>query len=383
MKHSVLLVDDEQSICSALQRTLKKSAYHVYAANSGEQALELLEREKVDVIVSDQRMPGMNGTQLLSVVKNKYPQVGRVMLSGYSDFEALTNAVNSANIFRFLAKPWNDETLIETIDEAVIHTAGQQPKPAAYPSVTAETTTAKVAPPIPIANALINRQINLEKAIKNDELTLNEQPLFDINATGNTINYFLLDWPKLPSSQHKSIIEMACQAGYVNELYTWYILKSIDCCDTQTLGEKKIVIDLFCEDMIANKPLRSLLSSVMHQNCHLVFRVPFDLLGKSCLNSLLMETYDANASIMLNIGQRTVDAKQFKDTPINFLEMDGDQHIIRNQNITEQRKKMLEDAHYLSIKTILRDVKHSEQFLYAKHMSFDFFIRKKYKKMNL
>jgi response regulator RpfG family c-di-GMP phosphodiesterase len=119
MQPVVLLVDDEESIRSALHRMFRKNNFQVIEVDSGEAALDVLEREVVDVIISDQRMPGMTGTELLAKVKNNYPNIGRIMLSGQSDFDDLCEAINEAKIHRFLPKPWNEEQLVSVVNDSV------------------------------------------------------------------------------------------------------------------------------------------------------------------------------------------------------------------------------------------------------------------------
>jgi DNA-binding NtrC family response regulator len=119
MKPVILLVDDEESIRSALHRVFKSNNFQVVEAESGQAALDVLEHTAVDVIVSDQRMPGMSGTELLTKVKNTYPHIGRIMLSGQSDFDDLCDAINEANIYQFLPKPWQEDRLVEAVNEVI------------------------------------------------------------------------------------------------------------------------------------------------------------------------------------------------------------------------------------------------------------------------
>jgi len=114
-KHSILCVDDEQNILKLLRRLLEGYDYEVMTASSGAEALAMLEKRHADVIVSDQRMPGMSGSDLFRVTRDKYPQAVRVMMSGYSDFDSLVSAVNEGEIFRFISKPWDQTQFIELI----------------------------------------------------------------------------------------------------------------------------------------------------------------------------------------------------------------------------------------------------------------------------
>jgi diguanylate cyclase (GGDEF)-like protein/PAS domain S-box-containing protein len=115
---TVLLVDDEPSILSALNRLLRREGYRVLVAGSAEAAFAVLARESVAVILSDQRMPVMTGTELLARVKTLYPQTVRMVLSGYSEISAVTDAINKGSIHKYLSKPWDDEHLKSEIRDA-------------------------------------------------------------------------------------------------------------------------------------------------------------------------------------------------------------------------------------------------------------------------
>jgi len=115
---TLLLVDDEINILNALSRTLRRDGYRIVTATCAEEALEILGRDAIDVIVSDQRMPGITGTELLSKVKEMHPEIVRIVLSGYTDLDAITDAINQGAIYKFLTKPWDDEELRTQIRDA-------------------------------------------------------------------------------------------------------------------------------------------------------------------------------------------------------------------------------------------------------------------------
>jgi len=117
-QRTLLLVDDEQNIVSALKRLLRRDEYQIHTANSGQEGLDVLARHAVDVIVSDQRMPGMLGADFLRKAKELYPDTLRIMLSGYTELQSVTDAVNEGAIYKFLTKPWEDEQLRGHIAEA-------------------------------------------------------------------------------------------------------------------------------------------------------------------------------------------------------------------------------------------------------------------------
>jgi CheY-like chemotaxis protein len=108
---TVLIVDDEASILGALKRVLHEEPYRVLTTTDPMEALHLLATHSVQMVISDQRMPEMTGTELLLQVKMLYPDVVRVILTGYADEEAIMAAINDGQVYKFLFKPWNAEAL--------------------------------------------------------------------------------------------------------------------------------------------------------------------------------------------------------------------------------------------------------------------------------
>lgn len=118
MERILLLVDDEENIAASLVRLLRRDGYTILRANSGQDGLDLLAQHKVGVIVSDQRMPGMTGTEFLIKVKELYPDTVRIVLSGYTELNSVTDAINRGAVYKFLTKPWEDDLLRANVEEA-------------------------------------------------------------------------------------------------------------------------------------------------------------------------------------------------------------------------------------------------------------------------
>ncbi len=116
---TILCVDDEVNILSALRRLLRPSGWRVLTAQSGAAGLEILAQEPVDLVISDMRMPQMDGAQFLEQVRQRWPQVMRLLLTGYADIASTVNAINRGQIYRYIAKPWNDSELPLIIKEAL------------------------------------------------------------------------------------------------------------------------------------------------------------------------------------------------------------------------------------------------------------------------
>ena len=117
-ERTLLLVDDEENIIASLKRLLRRGGYRIVTANSAAEGLQRLAETEVDVIVSDQRMPGMTGVEFLRRAKDLYPDTVRIVLSGYTELQSITDAINEGAIYKFLTKPWEDELLRANIEEA-------------------------------------------------------------------------------------------------------------------------------------------------------------------------------------------------------------------------------------------------------------------------
>ncbi len=115
---TLLLVDDEPAILSALRRMLRQEGYRILTANNAVEGLERLALEPVQVVISDQRMPGMAGTEFLSRVKTMHPDCLRIILSGQAELPAVLDAINDGAVYKFFTKPWDDAHLRERIREA-------------------------------------------------------------------------------------------------------------------------------------------------------------------------------------------------------------------------------------------------------------------------
>lgn len=117
-RHNVLVVDDEQDSLDLLQRTLRRECI-VFAAKSGETALRLLKDNNISMIIADQKMPEMTGTELFQHTLKVCPEVTRIILTGYSDVEDLIDAINTGHVYRYITKPWKPEELKMTVRQVL------------------------------------------------------------------------------------------------------------------------------------------------------------------------------------------------------------------------------------------------------------------------
>ena len=115
----VLFVDDEDNILTSLKRLMRKQPLQCFFATSAEEGLTILKDEKIDVIISDMRMPKMNGADFLTQCKERWPKTLRVLLTGHADISATITALNRGGIYRYLSKPWDDQELLDTIEQGL------------------------------------------------------------------------------------------------------------------------------------------------------------------------------------------------------------------------------------------------------------------------
>jgi response regulator RpfG family c-di-GMP phosphodiesterase len=116
---SLLLVDDEPSILASLKRLFRPHGYRIFTAEGGAPGLEVLERERIDLVISDMRMPVMDGARFLEQVRVRWPETTRILLTGYADIESTIAAINQGQIYRYINKPWDDNEIVLIVREAL------------------------------------------------------------------------------------------------------------------------------------------------------------------------------------------------------------------------------------------------------------------------
>jgi DNA-binding NtrC family response regulator len=119
-KHSILLVDDEPEILFSLRGLLRRE-FDLHTANSGAEALEVMHRQPIHVIMTDQRMPEMTGVELLQRARGESPEAIRIVFTGYADIKAVIDAINQGQIYRYLTKPWDPDELLALLHQACDH----------------------------------------------------------------------------------------------------------------------------------------------------------------------------------------------------------------------------------------------------------------------
>lgn len=121
-KRTVLFVDDEEDVLRTIEKDLQDEPYQMFFTTSGKEALEVLQQNEVHVIVVDMHMPEMSGLDFLKVIKEEYPHIVGMVLSGYAQVTPLLTAINERKIFKYITKPWDfDDELKVAVREAINH----------------------------------------------------------------------------------------------------------------------------------------------------------------------------------------------------------------------------------------------------------------------
>lgn len=119
MHHTVLLIDDDRNVLHGLARVLRSEPYRLYTVSSGEEAILAIKSQKIDVVVVDEQMPGIQGDELIAWIAGHCPQVVRIMLTGQPSLDVAIRAINQGHVFQFLVKPCNPAHLSATIQKAI------------------------------------------------------------------------------------------------------------------------------------------------------------------------------------------------------------------------------------------------------------------------
>lgn len=119
MAYKIMIVDDEENVRNSLIRLLRREGFDLVTASSATEAMEILLEEAVDLIISDEKMPGMSGLEFLKLVRQRHPETMRFILTGHADPEFIIRAINEGEIYRFFTKPWDNEDMKNAIRSAL------------------------------------------------------------------------------------------------------------------------------------------------------------------------------------------------------------------------------------------------------------------------
>ena len=178
-KSKILLVDDENNILKSLKRMLRNEPYEIKTANTPEEAIKTIETEKFDLIISDYRMPGMNGTEMFYKINRKSPDSVNIILSGYADINTVTDALNQEYVDKYILKPWNEENLKLEIQKSIEHCKLIQTNKELHEKVLKQNKELKKINET-LESLVLKRTLRLElqnKALRTSQTVLNNIPV--------------------------------------------------------------------------------------------------------------------------------------------------------------------------------------------------------------
>ena len=164
---TILCVDDEPNILSALRRLFRPHGYRMLTADSGAAGLAVLESEAVDLVISDMRMPQMDGAQFLAQVRQRWPGTMRLLLPGYADVQSILDAINHGEIYRYVTKPWDENDIVLVVRHALERRALEQDK------LRLEALTASQNAQLLVLNASLEEKV----AVRTQQLKLSHDEL--------------------------------------------------------------------------------------------------------------------------------------------------------------------------------------------------------------
>ncbi|XXF80059.1 response regulator [Myxococcaceae bacterium GXIMD 01537] len=207
----LLLVDDEENILKSIRRVLRRGDWEIETAPDAEAGLRTLERFTPEVVISDFRMPGMNGVEFLTRVKAQVPRAQRIMLTGQADQQAIEEAINRSEIFRFISKPWNDSHLVLTVKSAFEQYALQAENERLY-RVTQEQNTQLKVLNAELEERVAQRTHMLSQAKREWELTFDslDTPLAVVRAEDLSVRRANLAYARVAGRPIEEVPAEAC-----------------------------------------------------------------------------------------------------------------------------------------------------------------------------
>ena len=258
-KPLLLFVDDEKPILDALTRFCRARGWNTLKASSGAEGLELLDKNRVDVIVSDMRMPQMNGAEFLGQALQKQPAAVRILLTGYADINAVADAINAAKIYNYMQKPWDDTVLNELLESA-IRTKRQEDERLRLQVLTRHQNKKLKELAGDLDRKVKERTIETEQAMS---LLLNTHKELEQNFKDSLeILAHIIEWREGKHSNHSRLVakisvgigkQMQLSSEDINDLYTAGLLHDIGMLSLPDQVRQKAVDELSEKELAVYK----------------------------------------------------------------------------------------------------------------------------------
>jgi len=327
----VLFVDDEENILSAIRRAMMREPYICYYARSGIEALAIMDEKKIDIVVSDMKMPNMSGLELMKKIKESYPDTIKIILSGYAQIAQVIATVNNVDLYKFLLKPWNNEELYETLKEAsnyvrLLETKNREfeeleTKSVMYQKIinirqSGESITRDDIGNVKTISSKFFKIMNFLISIKNEGnilgLAIKLEKLYEIyvenlpTITSNYINENLIEFLK----NYKIQLETFGESSNTNYIGNVGLIKSLISEMTDYLyvltGDKKILVSL----------------DILEKDFEIRFKVPLDLILRND------ESISLEIKLLPKYLDLTKDLLKFSGIDLNITNSESEIQVI-------------------------------------------------------
>lgn len=330
---SILIVDDELEITKALVRQFKRN-YTVFSATNAADALRIMETNEVQVIISDQRMPDITGVEFFTSLKTTFPDVIKLILTGYTDIEAAISAINHGQVFRYITKPWNPDEL-----NSIIHEAFEK-----YELVATKKELIK---------NLTDAKINLEEQVKLRTQKLEEinnslrKSIFEVEKKERILNSIFISIPGLLylyDEKNKLI-----QWNRKHEIMTGYTAKEL---------MHKDLMDWFEDDFVSQKNIDTALNKLAMSGFG---EAEASLQKKDGSSILVLFTFSAlEVSGLQYFSGIGIDITERKKAEVKLLEK-LDELKMMNEFMVDRELKMLDLKKYINV--LLKKLGEKEKYL--------------------
>jgi EAL domain-containing protein (putative c-di-GMP-specific phosphodiesterase class I)/FixJ family two-component response regulator len=380
-EHTLLIVDDEKNILNALRRIFEEEGYTILTATSGLEALELLEKSSIQVIISDQMMPNMTGAEFFRQVKNLYPKTIRIILSAYSDFDSIKEAINEGSIYKFLNKPWDNNLLCQQVRGAFLVNAEQNEK---EQNVIKLINQAKFNETNKASFKSLVSEQEIQDALNHEQFVIYYQPIVGANNNKIIAAEALLRWqhPTLGLLSSDQFIPFCEESGFILPIGAWVLrvaCHQLKLWHDQGYNNLSIAVNVSARQFKDSKLLddirKALLSSRISPS-FLEIEITESLVMSNVETNIVMLQALRNLGIKLSLddfGTGYSSLSYLKVFPIDILKIDKSfiDDIVSNQSSIEILSAIIALAKILGLATIAEGIEKSEQLQILKEKNCD------------
>lgn len=383
MKKVLLIVDDEIQVLHSLERVFEDDDYQVLSANSGAEGLKLIKEYSPQVIISDQRMPNMTGAEFLIQAKKIHPNSIRMILSGFSDFDAIKEAINQGGIYKFFNKPWDNDVLREEVREAFSINAQQKENELQLIRLMNHAKTLNLNQKAQNGNIITENELVL--ALEQDQFVLMYQPIVSVKTQQIFGCETLIRWqhPTRGLLSPDYFIPLSEQIGFIIPLSLSIIRKS---CEELSRWQKLGFASLFMginlpANIFSDAKLLDTVKDILNTN-----NIAPECLDFEITESILMQNIKSNIITLENLKKLGVkiaiddfgtgysSLSYLKDFPIDILKIDKSfiDHITEDTISSEIVNTIIQLGKSLNLLIIAEGVQTQQQFELLKMKQCDF-----------